>query len=374
MTDVTEPDQAAGRDDTDGRHGPVAGGDAAGSAGSRSRGIRLLPWIALVVVVAIALGIGARSSGPRSTAARVDELSHGIKCPTCSGQSAAESDAPASIAIREEIARLVRDGRSDGEIRAHFVNRYGRDILLTPESTGLGAVVWALPVAAGVVAVAGLGFAFRRWRRQADERAGVDGDAPAGGSAAVDRANRRPPLWAAGVAVVAVGAGLAVAATAGERLPGQPSSGTAPDAGTVTGKLAEARQRVEAGQALEAIKLYDDVLAEDPEQVEALAYRGWLLHLAGLSDEAMPYLDRAVAADPSYPDAHFFRGFILLRVRNDAASAVTELQAFLANDPPPELVPPVTELLREAQAQARTGTTAPATSTTTTTAASSTTP
>jgi cytochrome c-type biogenesis protein CcmH len=41
-------------------------------------------------------------------------------------------------------------------------------VLLVPRSTGIDALVWALPVAALVCAVVGLGAAFRRWKAAAD--------------------------------------------------------------------------------------------------------------------------------------------------------------------------------------------------------------
>ncbi len=42
--------------------------------------------------------------------------------------------------------------------------RYGERILLTPGRSGLVGLVWALPVAALVAALAGVALAFRRWR------------------------------------------------------------------------------------------------------------------------------------------------------------------------------------------------------------------
>ena len=69
-----------------------------------------------------------------------------------------------SQAIRDEVRRRVIVGQGDGEIRAFLVSRYGKDILLRPEAHGISALVWELPVAAFVVAIAGLVVAFRRWR------------------------------------------------------------------------------------------------------------------------------------------------------------------------------------------------------------------
>lgn len=127
---------------------------------------RRLPWLALVVVLAVALGVGARSGGgPATEEARVERVASTLKCPTCRSIAVADSDAPASQAIRDEIARQVREGKSDAEIRASLVDRYGKDILLKPESSGVGALAWALPVVATVLGFAGLACAFARWRR-----------------------------------------------------------------------------------------------------------------------------------------------------------------------------------------------------------------
>jgi cytochrome c-type biogenesis protein CcmH len=128
--------------------------------------VRRWSWAAVVAVAVALLVYGTvDAGGARTDEDRVEGLAETIKCPTCRSQSAADSDAPASRAIRTEIARRVDAGQSDGEIRAYFRSRYGEEILLTPSSSGVAGLVWILPVAALVVAVFGLGLAFRRWRR-----------------------------------------------------------------------------------------------------------------------------------------------------------------------------------------------------------------
>jgi cytochrome c-type biogenesis protein CcmH len=124
-----------------------------------------LPWIVMALVLGAALVIGAeRGGGPRTESQRVQHIASEIRCPTCRNQSAAESDAAAAKAVREEIRRRVRAGEPDGQIVAFLVSRYGGDILLKPESSGVAALVWVLPVAAVVVALVALAVAFRRWR------------------------------------------------------------------------------------------------------------------------------------------------------------------------------------------------------------------
>ena len=156
-------------------------------------------------------------------------------------------------------------------------------------------------------------------------------------------------------AVIAL-AGGSVVFFAGERAPGEPVTGSLSGAtsspSSSSDRLAEALALETDGRAVDALKLYDQILEEEPDNVEALAYRGWLLKRAGLPDKAMESLDRAVAADPTFPDAHFFRGMVLYQDRDDPAGAVAEFEAFLANNPPPDFVGGVQEVLAQAQAAA----------------------
>jgi cytochrome c-type biogenesis protein CcmH len=127
--------------------------------------VKWLPWLALVVVVSVALAIGASDrGGAESVGQHVERVARGVRCPTCRDLSAAESDAAAAKAVRVAIRRDIEAGRSDAEIRAALAARYGDDIVLTPGPSGVTGLVWVLPVA---VLVGGAGFlviAFRRWK------------------------------------------------------------------------------------------------------------------------------------------------------------------------------------------------------------------
>jgi cytochrome c-type biogenesis protein CcmH len=122
-------------------------------------------WVLMVAVLLGALVAGSTATGaPRSNAARARAVADSIKCPVCRSQSVADSDAPASRAIRLEVARQVDAGRTDDQIRSSLAAKYGEDILLNPSRSGLAGLVWSIPVAALVLAIAGLAAAFRRWR------------------------------------------------------------------------------------------------------------------------------------------------------------------------------------------------------------------
>src|SRR2546421_5167420 len=165
-------------------------------------------------------------------------------------------------------------------------------------------------------------------------------DTPAPTQSAEPAPRRRS--WKVPIAVtvvVALGglAGWAVASSAGDRSAGQSITGSVPAATTqdpIQAKLAQAQQLAGQKRILDAVKLYDSVLKDQPNQPQALAQKGWLLFLAGLVDPALDSVTKATAAAPSYPDAHFFRAMILCHGKHDGPGAIAEFRAFFGNVPP----------------------------------------
>ncbi len=89
-------------------------------------------WIALGVVVVVALAVVLWPNGAQSPAARAHDLETELKCPECQGLSVADSQAPTSRAIRADIKRRIEAGQSDAEIRQAYIDNYGESILLSP--------------------------------------------------------------------------------------------------------------------------------------------------------------------------------------------------------------------------------------------------
>ena len=136
---------------------------------SANRSIKRWPgWLVLALATFVLLAVGiAAENGPQTQQDRIDAISKRIACPTCQGESVYVSRASSAESIRNEIARQVGTGQlSDDEIVAYLEDSFGGNVLLVPRSTGVDALVWALPVAVAVAAIAGLAVAFRRWRSQ----------------------------------------------------------------------------------------------------------------------------------------------------------------------------------------------------------------
>ena len=136
---------------------------------ARSQARRWAPWavMALVLVgrarhrvVAPRLAVARRRGSERSATSSSARRVRASRSPT--------SDAPAANAIRTEIRRRLEQNQSEDQITDYLVSRYGEGILLEPSRTGIGALVWIVPVVAVVIAFVAIGFRFRGWRARPD--------------------------------------------------------------------------------------------------------------------------------------------------------------------------------------------------------------
>ena len=159
---------------------------------------------------------------------------------------------------------------------------------------------------------------------------------------------KRTALGLVLVGVVAVGAGWIVFRNAGTRAPGQGLTGDARQdsanlilqAQGLTGQAQASLQSGDSAKALKqfesAVQAYDKALEISPENVQAMTYRGWVLHTIALNSEpsvgaqfdvqARQYLDEAIAIDPNFSDARVFRA-ILERNAGEFAAAKKDLDA-----------------------------------------------
>ncbi len=145
---------------------------------------------------------------------------------------------------------------------------------------------------------------------------------------------RRSVLTALAVVAFAGLAGMLVSNALGRRESGEVVTGGVRQ--SVTEKLNEAGRRGAAGEMAAAIDLYDEVLATDPTNAEALTYKGWMQTLSGDASGGLTTLLEAATANPSYPDVHAFLAIVFFR-NGLVAQAARELDRLDALDPPPAI-------------------------------------
>ena len=77
---------------------------------------------------------------------RFHALTVELRCVMCQNQSLADSDAPIAHDLRQEVFKLMREGRSDAEIKTFLVERYGEFVLYRPRFGGGTLLLWLGPV------------------------------------------------------------------------------------------------------------------------------------------------------------------------------------------------------------------------------------
>jgi cytochrome c-type biogenesis protein CcmH len=113
----------------------------------------LVSLLALLLALAIAPAFAQKASDPaplqfRDSAEeqRFHDLVAELRCVMCQNQSLADSNAQIAVDLRHEVLDLMREGRSDAEVRDFLVARYGEFVLYRPRISGTTWLLWFGPL------------------------------------------------------------------------------------------------------------------------------------------------------------------------------------------------------------------------------------
>lgn len=79
-------------------------------------------------------------------ATRFHDLVAELRCVMCQNQSLADSNAQIAVDLRREVLDLMREGRSDQQIRDFLVARYGEFVLYRPRVSPTTWLLWFGPL------------------------------------------------------------------------------------------------------------------------------------------------------------------------------------------------------------------------------------
>jgi len=68
--------------------------------------------------------------------------------------------------MRHELTAAVDAGKSDHEVLAMFVEKYGATVLAAPTHSGFDMVAWILPYVALIVGIGGVALIVRAWHKR----------------------------------------------------------------------------------------------------------------------------------------------------------------------------------------------------------------
>jgi len=78
---------------------------------------------------------------------RLKDLGEELRCLVCQNETIAASQAPLALDLRNEIRAMIKQGKTDDEIRAFLVARYGDFVLYKPPFMPVTALLWIGPFA-----------------------------------------------------------------------------------------------------------------------------------------------------------------------------------------------------------------------------------
>ena len=90
--------------------------------------------------------IESQSFDDDSMRERYQDLIHELRCPKCQNQNLSGSDSQIAQDLRNEVARLIREGNSDQDVKQYMVNRYGDFVLYMPPWQDNTIALWAGPL------------------------------------------------------------------------------------------------------------------------------------------------------------------------------------------------------------------------------------
>jgi len=144
--------------------------------------IRLF-WIAALILVLstlITAPVSAQESTP--TDDEVNAIAKDLFCPVCENTPLDVCPTQACKEWREEIRNMLAEGKTEEEIKQHFVDYYGARVLSEPPRTGFNWLVYVVPPIVIVAGVFVLFRALRAWSQPPDtetEAGAIEEDAPA---------------------------------------------------------------------------------------------------------------------------------------------------------------------------------------------------
>jgi cytochrome c-type biogenesis protein CcmH len=128
------------------------------------RRVLLALMLAMLSATAVAQNIAYRDSAEET---RFRALTEQLRCVMCQNQSLADSTAPIAHDLRLEIIRLMREGKSDAQIKQFLVARYTDFVLYEPEVKPMTWLLWFGPGLLVIVGGAVIATIVRKRSREA---------------------------------------------------------------------------------------------------------------------------------------------------------------------------------------------------------------
>jgi cytochrome c-type biogenesis protein CcmH len=119
------------------------------------RHIVLVACLGLVSLIAQAGEATPLAQDPQVEARLVD-IAQELRCLVCQNESLASSHAELAEDLRQEVRKLIREDKTDAQIKTYLVERYGDFVLYNPPLKPLTWPLWFGPFLLLLLAITGL--------------------------------------------------------------------------------------------------------------------------------------------------------------------------------------------------------------------------
>ncbi|NCA23268.1 MAG: cytochrome c-type biogenesis protein CcmH [Betaproteobacteria bacterium] len=82
---------------------------------------------------------------PGTDLVRLKDIASDLRCLVCQNQTIADSNAGLAVDLRNQVAKLMSQGKTDTEIKQYMVDRYGEFVLYDPPFSVSNALLWVGP-------------------------------------------------------------------------------------------------------------------------------------------------------------------------------------------------------------------------------------
>ena len=143
--------------------------------------MRWTPALAFALAIALNLPVAhAGEAAPMAAdpvlEARMIGIADELRCLVCQNESLASSRAELANDLRNEVRSLIRQGKTDAEIKDYLVTRYGDFVLYRPAVKPLTWVLWFGPFLLLVGGLIGMGIYLRQRRQPTETKALSDAE------------------------------------------------------------------------------------------------------------------------------------------------------------------------------------------------------
>jgi len=124
---------------------------------------KLAPLLLLALLSTPAVAIDPHDFDSPEQEARYQRLTEELRCLVCQNQNIADSGAPLAKDLRTQVLEMLKQGKTDTQIKTYMTDRYGDFVLYSPPVKTSTWVLWFGP---GLILVGALLFLILTLKRR----------------------------------------------------------------------------------------------------------------------------------------------------------------------------------------------------------------